>query len=120
MPTIEDAVARNIAYGVDETNPLGDSHAYYNREWEHMTLDSLRDAGGKVTRVRWLTERQYADLSYVHGVLPDGRPVRLDGTPVGGLTRDRMGILIEWAKEQGVFAKGIGLLDQGNWSTLRG
>jgi hypothetical protein len=120
MTGIENAIARNIAYGVDETNPLGDSDAYYQREWEHMTLAALRDAGGKVTRVRWLTERQYADLSYVHGTLPNGTPVRLTHTPTGGLARDRMGILIEWAKEEGVFAKGIGLLDRGNWSTLRG
>lgn len=120
MVTTEAAIARNIRYGVDEANPLGDSDAYYQREWEHMTLAALRNEGGRVTRVRWLTEGLYADLSYVHGVLPDGRPVRLTDAPMSCLARKRMGMLIDWAKVSGVFAKGIGLLDQGNWSTLRG
>jgi hypothetical protein len=108
-----------------ETNGLTDPDAYYDREWEHMRLAELVAKGGKVTRVRFLTEKRmgvrYADLSYVHGVLPDGTPVRLEGIPAIFVARWKDEVLkelIEWAKSERVFAKGIGLLDQGNWSVM--
>jgi len=112
--------ARNL---VTESNPLTDSDAYYEREWAHMTLRELVANGGRVTRVRFLTEsvmgRRMADLSYVHGEV-NGKPVRLDNAPAIFLTpmHKLAGELIEWAKSEGVYAKGCGLLDKGNWSTL--
>lgn len=108
-----------------ETNGLNDPDGYYNREWAHMRLAELSAKGGKVTRVRFLTEKimgvRLADLSYVHGVLPDGTPVRLEGLPALFRARWKQEVkkeLIEWAKSEGVFAKGIGLLDEGNWSVM--
>lgn len=83
-----------------------------------LSLSELVAAGGHITRVRWLkeyipTRGQVVDLSYVHGVLPDGTHVSLTGLPSAFLVpvRDRKGSLIRWAQEEGVFAKGCGLLD---------
>lgn len=74
--------------------------------------------GRKITRVRWLKEYvpgrgKVVDLSYVHGVLPDGTRVSLTGLPSAFLVpvRDRKGCLIKWAQEEGVYAKACGLLD---------
>ena len=108
-----------------ETNGLNDPNAYYDREWAHMRLAELVAKGGKITRVRFLTERvmggRVADLSYVHGVLPDGTPVRVDGLPALFLASWKKGVyseLIKWAKSEGVYAKGIGLIDESNWSVM--
>lgn len=91
----------------------------------HMPLNELVHRGGRVTRVRWLTEfipgrGKCADLSYVHGELPDGTHVSLTHLPAAFLVpmRERKGALIEWAQEEGVFAKGCGLLDSSNESVL--
>lgn len=111
-------------YGVVETNGLVDSG--YHERVEHgqdYTLNELDAAGGTITRLRLLTERGYPflDISYAHGTLPDGRIVRINLADVDKLRRKSIkGDLIEWAKRQGVFAKRLGLLDEGNWSILRG
>lgn len=112
-------------YGANETNGLTDSDTYYSREFAHMRLAQLVAQGGKVTRVRFLTERHYggrvADLSYVHGELADGTPVRVEGLPALYLAAWKRGVyseLIAWAKDEGVYAKGCGLLDESNWSVL--
>lgn len=118
---------------VREDNPLTDAAAYHAERAESevaVTLRDLADQGGRITRLRLLTEvwpgrGRLADVSYIHGRLADGTPVRvidpaghLDsfGMPMraGGVQRR----LVEWAKAEGVYAKGVGLLDQGNWSIL--
>lgn len=103
---------------------------------------------GRITRVRLLTERwpsgRMADISYIHGTYfktcetCHGRktyaggmgcsscqsqggsyvtvPVYVDC--VTGLLREVKGDFIEWAKREGVYAKGCGLLDEENWSVL--
>ena len=111
-------------YGAIETNSLTDHDAYFTAlsESVEMTLKGLSAAKGKVTRVRMLTEKRgpvrYADISYVHGVLPDGRMVRviLTGESIGVPFGAMKGNLIRWAIEEGVYGKGIGLLD--NWSVM--
>lgn len=91
-----------------------------------MTLNELASENGKIVRVRWIggdyipgRGRCY-DLSYVQGELPDGRRVSLDHLPAAFLIprHQLKGAMIEWAKECGVFAKGLGLLEDGNWSIL--
>jgi hypothetical protein len=91
----------------------------------HMPLNELVARGGRVTRVRWLTEfipgrGKCADLSYVHGELADGTPVSLTHLPAAFLVpfRSRKGALIDWATEEGVFAKACGLLDSSVESVL--
>jgi len=113
-------------YGVDETNGLLDGNAYHAqvKYADQMTLGQLADAGGKISRLRILgggpTDGFYCDVSYCHGTLPDGTIVPLYADyPMCFPVRKTKAVLIEWAKEYGVYAKGIGLLDEGNWSTLR-
>lgn len=122
--------AQRIAerYGVDETNGLTDGHEYHDQVSyvDLMSLAAVAEAGGKVTRLRILSEGtpmgRFADVSYCHATLPDGTivPVRLTGDLMGMAWPKVKAHLIAWAKHEGVYAKGIGLLDESNWSHLRG
>ena len=108
----------------NETNGLVDAAAYHTRmhtDSVDMTLAQLGAARGRVTRLRLLSDRgcPWVDVSYCHGVLPDGTPVRVTDAPTGLNLRGLKGDLIAWARESGVYAKGMGLLDEGNWSHLR-
>ena len=71
------------------------------------------------SRVRWLTEGNRADISYVHATLPNGRivPVQPDLDNLIPLWA-RKRALVMWAQREGVFGRGIGLLNESNWSTL--
>lgn len=120
------ASARDL---VREVNGL-DSPLEYHRERrdaEHISLAELQARRGRVTRVRlladvWPGRGRVADVSYIHGVTGDGEPVSiipsgdLMGMPLraGGVQKH----FVQWAKDEGVYAKGLGLLDQGNWSIL--
>jgi hypothetical protein len=112
-----------------ETN--GIPAGYHQARWEKgeiaLTLGELAAKGGRVTRVRLLAEKVYghgyvADISYIHGELPDGTPVRLryTGEVETNLVylRKMKTNFIRWAVSEGVYAKGVGLLDEGNWSVL--
>lgn len=112
-------------YGADETNGLVDGAAYhanvdYSRLW---SLKEVSDAGGKISRVRLLTENiggvRRCDVSYIHATLPDGATVNVSNG-IDNLTpyRNIKGEMIDWAKREGVYAKGIDLLNTGNWSVL--
>lgn len=107
---------------LNESNGLIDGHAYHSSVdyAAEMTLAEVAQAKGRITRVRILAEGLYCDISYIHATLPDGRqvPVRVSGG-IGSLFRNLKKDFIDWAKEEGVFAKGLGLLDEGNWSVLR-
>lgn len=113
-------------YGVHEENGLVDPDAYHkSREnSEFMGLAGLAAKGGKVTRLRLLTEKgpgyRIWDVSYCHGELPDGTPVHVYGGPLC-MPGNRSMVkreLVQWAKSEGVYAKGLGLLDEANWSVL--
>jgi hypothetical protein len=106
--------------------------AEYHEQVDHSrtyTLRELRNANGRITRVRvladvWPGRGLIGDISYIHGTLPNGTvvPVNLAHMPssgVGILVRELKKEFIEWGKAEGVFAKGLGLLDSGNWSVLR-
>ena len=100
-----------------QTNGLEDPTAYYSEEFAFMSLKELASAGGRITRVRLLKEAGRVDLSYVHGTLPSGQTVHVWNPGFYLLpVRAVKGELIAWAKEEGVYAKGIGLLDEANWS----
>jgi hypothetical protein len=105
---------------VNETNGLSEIGHDYHSTVQHkrtMSLAQVAKEGGKITRVRILAERGMADISYVHATLPDGTVVPVCGTPMLGRSWKRS--LIEWAVDEGVYAKALGLLDEGNWSVLR-
>jgi hypothetical protein len=122
MPTMTTPAER---YGVNETNGLFDGNAYHQSVdyADAMTLAQVAAAGGKITRLRILgggpSDGFYADISYIHATLPDGRIVPLhQDYPMCFPIRTTMAVLIEWAKEHKVYAKGLGLLDKSNWSVL--
>lgn len=105
----------------DESNGLVDGAAYHG-DVDHSETFSLADvkaAGGRITRVRILREGRYCDISYIHATLADGRIVPVSAR-VNNLTDfyKLKGAFIEWAKSEGVFAKSLGLLDDGVWSVL--
>ena len=105
----------------NETNGLNGSN--YHEAVDHSrryTLAELQAAGGKVSRLRLLTEAGYPwyDISYAHGTLPDGTIVPLHVTTMKLRRKALKADLIAWAKEEGVYAKGLGLLDAANWSTM--
>ena len=113
-------------YGANETNGLVNGSDYhsqvdYSKRW---SLKEVSDAGGKISRLRILTEvvpgtGRLCDISYIHATLPTGETVDVYNGLDGLLPmRNLMGELILWAKREGVYAKGIGLLDKGNWSVM--
>lgn len=129
MTTIANITAttdRNL-YGATESNGLVDGSAYHNAVdySRNYSLSELQQAGGKISRLRILTEYipharvRMADVSYCHGVLPSGEIVPVDVYITGVNFFKFKGELISLAKSEGVFAKGIGLLDESNWSVLR-
>lgn len=110
-----------------QTNGLHDGQKYHGSvdHSDRYTLRRLQNEGGRVSRLRVLTEwtpmGRFADISYCHGELPDGRTVSIliDGPESHLIQWNKFsGVLIDWAKSQGVFAKGLGLLDRANWSVL--
>lgn len=109
----------------NETNGLLDGAAYH-KEVDYanaMTLAEVSARGGKITRLRILgggpADGFMADISYIHATLPDGTIVPLhQDYPMCFPIRKVKSELIAWAKEHKVFAKGLGLLDESNWSRL--
>jgi len=112
-------------YGARETNGLVNGHEYHNEVdySRNYSLGEIKSLGGKITRVRILEERtfggRFCDVSYIHATLKDGKTVPVQH-PLGNLTPKwkLKKAMLDWAQSQGVFAKSIGLLDEGNWSTL--
>lgn len=89
-----------------------------------MTLGQIIAAGGKVSKVRWLTGLLYDNnkravrpgrtLSYMEATLPTGEVVRVEDAPEGltafGNTWKHE--LVVWANERNVYAKSAGLLEE--------
>lgn len=119
----QQVVNRMQAYGVRATGEVVTQEYHQGISYDdQMTLGELVRKGGRVTRVRLLTERwpsgRMADISYIHGTLPSGKVVPLYVDAESGPLRGMKASFIEWAKREGVFAKGCGLLDEANWSVL--
>jgi len=119
-----ETVGYRSKYGAGESNGLVNGSEYHSQvDYSHrMSLKEVSDAGGTISRLRILTEvvpgtGRLCDISYIHATLPSGETVDvyngLNGLlPMRNLKKE----LIDWAKREGVFAKGIGLLD--NWSVM--
>lgn len=122
MTVTTDTYDRLAAYGVHFEGEQGP----YIETAADMSLAEVAARGGRMVRVRWIGgdyipgRGKCYDLSYVHAVLDDGTRVRVYDMPAAFLVprRGLKGALIEWAKESGVFAKGVGLLDESVWSIL--
>lgn len=118
----------HTVYGVNETGaPVGhEYHASVSHE-ERINLDELRRRGGRITRVRMIGGEfipgrgKCYDVSYVHGQI-DGQNVSIDTSAMpewNFIPRFKIkAAMIAWAKAEGVYAKGLGLLDEGVYSIL--
>lgn len=101
-----------------ETNPLWYDHSDVIQD--RLTLADVAKAGGKIVRLRMFFEGRVADISYCHARLADGTLHSVDTSML--MLHQPFTVstdLIAWSKAQGVFGKGIGLLDKQNWSVLR-
>lgn len=101
---------RNV-YGTIEVAPLSNGQSYHDAYRNAETV-SWKTPGVKVTRLRLLSDPGYPywDVSYVHGEL-NGKPVIVD-VPFSQLSKRGMSReIVEYAKKDGVFARGIGILD---------
>lgn len=122
----QDLMDRMASYGVRFTgDQVGQEYHQGVDYTDQLTLREAKAAGGRISRVRLLTERwpsgRMADVSYIHATLPGGRVVPVSVGIESGALYGPKGVkarMIAWAKEEGVYAKGIGLLDEGNWSVL--
>lgn len=98
-------------YGAVETNGLVNPDEYFAIERENVWLHDKRLA--RITRLRLISDPGYPmwDVSYVHGELKDGTPVRVSFPEhqfrKGAVTAG----LLAMCKRYGVYAKGLGLLD---------
>lgn len=111
-----------------DSNPVGPNyHSTVDRSHRRW-LSEIAASGGQISRLRILTDRWagvlVGDISYFHATLGDGTVVEVnyDNLNWGGVLYGPKGLksaLIEWAKSEGVYAKGLGLLDESNWSVLK-
>lgn len=121
-----DAIDRARSYGVrmdetlsvDEITELRESVNHRDGAMVQWTDERLV----KVLRLRLIgCSREYPfwDVSYCYGELRDGARVRVS-LPVGQLNRDWKAHLIALAKNDRVFAKRLGILDDAVVSRLYG
>ena len=107
-------------YGAIESNPITpEIHEF--RDEISETVDLADKRLDRIVRLRLLTDRGFPfwDVSYCYGVLKDGTKVRVN-LPQHQFPRATLkGSLIEMCKREGVFAKGLGLLDENVWSRLQ-
>jgi hypothetical protein len=119
-----DAIDRARSYGVrmDEALTSEEISALHSSV-DHGTRVYWNDARlARVVRLRLIgCSRDYPrwDVSYCYGELRDGTRVRVD-LPTDRIARNWRAHLIALGKAEGVFAKGLGLLDDGVVSRLAG
>lgn len=98
-----------------ETNGLQNPQQYH-KEVTHTieeTVDWTDKRLVKITRLRLLSDPGYPhwDVSYCHGVLFTGQFVNVD-LPFDRLPKKgARAMIVRWAKQDKVFAKGIGIFD---------
>lgn len=97
-------------YGVSETNPLPEG---FHSEKAETSVDWTDKRLARVERLRLLSDPGYPfwDVSYCYGRLKTGEKVRV-GLPFSELPKKNMkGALIEHAKRDKVYLKGLGVFD---------
>lgn len=108
-------------YGVLESNtisewlPRGTSHGDYLGQLAPTPVYWNDPQLAKVTRLRLLSDPgfPYWDVSYCYGELKDGTPVRVT-LPFSQLNKFGASLskqIISYAKKDGVYAKGLGILE---------
>lgn len=96
------------SYGVHETNPI--AKGYHDVEIKGRV--DWSDKGLYITRLRLLSDPGFPwwDVSYCHGEINGERyyvNLPFCQLPKKGMIKE----IIYWAKRDGVYAKGIGILD---------
>jgi len=99
-------------YGNLESNPITDE-VKATREAISQTVDFTDSRLAKITRLRLVTDPGFPmyDVSYCYGELKSGEPVRVQLPRYQFSRRNLKGQLIDMARESGVYAKGLGLLN---------
>lgn len=120
--SIDAQISRNMYYGVDETNPVGDIGHYLDQlTGETVALSDPRLV--RIERLRligWTRELPVWDVSYVYGRLSNGDLVRVD---LGShqYRGPKMGYnkwLVDLCKSANRYGKTLGIFDA--VSTLAG
>lgn len=99
-------------YGTHETGGLVNGQEYHAQFSRDETVP-WTEKGLKVTRLRLLSDPGFPawDVSYCHGELEDGTKVHVE-LPFSQLPKKRItSAIIAHAKRDGVYAKGLGILD---------
>lgn len=100
-------------YGAWETNGLEDGRAYHESV-DYTEEVALRDDRlVRVTRLRLVSDPGHPvwDLSYCHGELKDGRTVQVQLPSTRFSKKHLKTDIVTMCKREGVFAKGLGLLN---------
>lgn len=119
-----DAIDRARSYGVRMDESLDSAGITELRESvdHHVTVQWNDRDLKRVLRLRLIgCSREYPfwDVSYCYGELKDGTRVRVN-LPEYQINRNWKAHLIAMAKRDGVFAKGLGILDEDVVSRLYG
>lgn len=116
-----DLMERNTEYGYSESNGLINGKEYHKNFYGAETVEWTDSRLKRITRFRLLSDPgfPYWDVSYIHGELKDGSLCRVN-TPFIQIPKGRQffGFIIREAKKDGVYAKGLGLLDEYTYSKL--
>jgi hypothetical protein len=125
---MNDIYSRLDRYGVEYDGVQVDQTYHEQVSSDSLTLGEISARGGKISRVRLIGgdyipgRGKCYDVSYVHATLPDETivQVNLQGLDNWNLLprREVKGEFIAWAKNEHVFAKALGLLDESNYSWL--
>ena len=102
---------RTLTGGAHEANGLVNGPAYHTARAGAETVD-WTTPGLKVTRLRLVSDPGFPfwDVSYCHGVL-NGKDVDVQ-LPFGQLPKRGLSrAIVEAAKADGVYARGLGILD---------
>lgn len=123
LDKIDEQISRNMRYGVDETNPVGDIYHYLDQLTdERVALSNPRLV--RIERLRligWSYEYRAWDVSYCYGRLANGDLVRVDLGDYRLVCNRKQGYhgeLIRLCKQAGRFGKALGIFDA--VSTLAG
>ena len=105
-------MSERIVFGARETMPLTeDGHTFHSRYSNARTV-SWAHPGLKITRLRLLSDPGYPewDVNYCYGTI--GAELVKVELPFSSLPKRRMmKAIIQHAKADGVYAKGVGVFD---------
>ena len=105
----------NTKYGAWESNPISEADHEFRESIDYMARPTPLDDPqlASIQRLRIIGFEPgypFVDVSYCYGTLKDGTHVRVQ-MPQSQMPRRWRPWLVKWAKENGVYLKGLGLFD---------